>query len=43
MAGGSYIEKVTNHDIEGTHEMHTFDGRKLQINSKHTKMMYPWM
>jgi len=42
MAGGKLIQHVTGHAIGGTHEIETFDGKKLWITSTHHQMMYPW-
>lgn len=42
MAGGKLIQHVSGHGLRSTHEIETFDGKKLEITSTHHQMMYPW-
>jgi len=42
MAGGRLIQHVTGHAIAGTHQIETFDDKKIHITSTHHQMMYPW-
>lgn len=42
LSGGYLIQDVTHHAGWGGHEVHTFDGKKLIVNSLHHQMMAPW-
>lgn len=41
-AGGKLVQDVDNHAVGRTHEIRTYDGKTLNVNSLHHQMMYPW-
>jgi len=41
MNGGSLIQHVYSHAIQGTHSITTNDGEQVEVTSTHHQMMYP--